>query len=69
MHLVTHDAQAVSVAGEYFSFCEGETIFTESSYKYTLEEFHALAADSGWQVVQVWTDEGRLFSVQYMTTT
>jgi dimethylhistidine N-methyltransferase len=67
MHLVSREGQSASVAGERFGFREGETIFTESSYKYTLAEFQALAADGGWQVVRRWTDERQWFSVQYLT--
>jgi dimethylhistidine N-methyltransferase len=69
MHLVSREGQAASVGGERFAFRDGETIFTESSYKYTLDEFRALAADGGWRVEQVWTDDRHWFSVQYLTTT
>ena len=66
MHLVSRAEQIASVAGEAIEFREGETIFTESSYKYTLPEFQSLAAAGGWTVERVWTDEDRLFSVQYL---
>lgn len=67
MHLISQAAQTVHVAGERFDFREGETIFTESSYKYTLPEFNSLAIASGWKVQRTWTDEQKLFSVQYLT--
>jgi len=67
MHLVSIVAQTARAVGESFSFHDGETVFTESSYKYTLEEFASLAAASGWSVEQVWTDDRRMFSVQYLT--
>lgn len=67
MHLVSRRAQTASVGHHRFDFREGETIFTESSYKYTLDEFASLALASGWHVAQTWTDDQRLFSVQYLT--
>lgn len=67
MHLVSQEEQTVTAAGSRFFFKDGESIFTESSYKYTLEGFGALAAVSGWSVQRVWTDERRMFSVQYLT--
>lgn len=67
MHLVSQAAQTIRAAGQQFPFDDGETIFTESSFKYTLEQFESLALASGWTVRQVWTDDRRLFSVQYLT--
>ena len=66
MHLISQADQAVNVSGHRIDFREGETIFTESSYKYTLAEFHSLAASGGWRVERIWTDAHRLFSVQYL---
>lgn len=64
MHLKSLCSQTVSVAGERFSFTEGETIHTENSYKYAVPEFQALAVKAGWSARQVWTDPESLFSVQ-----
>ncbi|MEM8856716.1 MAG: L-histidine N(alpha)-methyltransferase [Chloroflexota bacterium] len=66
MHLVSEQDQAVCVAGELVAFREGETLWTESSCKYTVEEFAQLAQEAGLRVKQVWTDEEELFSVQYL---
>jgi dimethylhistidine N-methyltransferase len=66
MHLISRRDQTAHVAGQSFTFREGETIFTESSYKYTLSEFARLANESGYRVVRVWTDPQKLFSVQYL---
>jgi dimethylhistidine N-methyltransferase len=63
MHLVSLIAQTVRIGGDSFSFAEGETIHTESSYKYTLDSFRALAARAGWRSEMVWTDADALFSV------
>ena len=64
MHLKSVKDQTVSIAGERFTFAEGETIHTENSYKYAVSEFQALAAEAGWNGHQVWTDAEDLFSVQ-----
>lgn len=67
MHLISRRTQTVAIGSHRIDFREGEAIFTESSYKYTLEGFAGLAAASRWRVEQIWTDEQRMFSVQYMT--
>jgi dimethylhistidine N-methyltransferase len=63
MHLISKKAQSVRVLGRSFSFRAGETIHTESSYKYSLERFTALARGSGWTPLQSWTDAASMFSV------
>jgi dimethylhistidine N-methyltransferase len=63
MHLVSTCCQQVHVDGRYFRFEAGETIHTENSYKYSLDEFHKLGAEAGYQAEQVWTDPDELFSV------
>ncbi|MFQ5424035.1 MAG: L-histidine N(alpha)-methyltransferase [Phycisphaerae bacterium] len=69
MHLVSKRLQIVHFKGDEIRFEAGETIHTESSHKFTPAEFAALAATAGFTVKQVWTDEKRLFSVQYLTVT
>src|SRR5260370_9011192 len=63
MHLISRRAQTVRVLGRSFSFRTGETIHTESSYKYSLERFIALARGSGWTPRECWTDSAGMFSV------
>lgn len=63
MHLVSLRDQEVSVAGECFAFQTGETIHTESSYKYDDATFHRLAVAAGFTPERVWTDARGLFSV------
>ena len=65
MHLESLRDQVVTIAQETFAFEAGETIHTENSHKYRLEQFRELAAEAGWTVEQVWTDERQWFSVQY----
>jgi dimethylhistidine N-methyltransferase len=65
MHLVSERDQVVHVGGEDIVFAKGESIHTESSYKYHVAEFVELAREAGFDLGQVWTDPDRLFSVQY----
>lgn len=67
MHLVSGQAQTVHCKGSDIEFAEGETIHTESSYKYTLEGFAALAADAGLSLNKSWLDDDALFSVHYLS--
>ena len=65
MHLVSNEEHTVSINGHDFKFKKDESIHTESSYKYTVDEFQALARKAGFNSVNVWTDENSLFSVHY----
>src|SRR5438876_9689113 len=67
MHLVSLTNQTVRIGEVEIAFKLGESIWTESSYKYTLEEFAQMAASAGFTVEGVWTDPRKLFSVQYLT--
>ena len=62
MHLVSLMEQDVNVAGERFHFAIGETLHTEHSYKFRLDEFAALARTAGWQLAGEWELDG--FAVQ-----
>ena len=63
MHLVSRTGQTVRVLGRSFQFRAGESIHTENSYKYSVEQFRALARGAGWRSQRVWVDAGRDFSV------
>jgi dimethylhistidine N-methyltransferase len=66
MLLESAGTQTVHLDGESFELADGERVVTEHSNKFDLDELAALAADAGWQVERVWTDELRWFSVQYL---
>ena len=66
MHLVSKAAQTLDIAGARIRFDAGETIHTECSYKYELDDFAKLAGRAGWSVRDVWTDPERRFSVQWL---
>lgn len=68
MHLVAGEEHSVQLNGASIHFAKGERIWTESSYKYSLEDFELLAKEAGFDVKKIWMDEKRLFSVQYLTT-
>ncbi|MGA8205855.1 MAG: L-histidine N(alpha)-methyltransferase [Woeseiaceae bacterium] len=67
LRLVSSEQQDVNVGDEAFTIEEDEAILTEYSHKYTLESFARMAGHAGFEVVRVWTDAERLFSVQYCT--
>ncbi|KAF2992508.1 L-histidine N(alpha)-methyltransferase [Methylocystis sp. MJC1] len=64
MHLVSTKEQAVELDGARIQFSEGETIHTESAYKYTIDEFRRVSRSAGWLPQRVWTDPDNLFSVR-----
>jgi uncharacterized SAM-dependent methyltransferase len=61
--LISKKALTAEVLGKKFSFRPGESIHTESSYKYSIDRFKLLARVSGWRLLESWTDEAGLFSV------
>ena len=63
MHLVSRTGQNVNIRGQRFCFQPGETIHTENSYKYSIEQFRELARAADWLPRRVWTDADTLFSV------
>lgn len=65
MHLKSLSHQDIRIGTQTFNFLKGESLHTENSYKYTVEEFQSLAKRSGWQPKALWTDENNLFSLQY----
>jgi dimethylhistidine N-methyltransferase len=63
MHLVSLASQTVTVSDRSFDFDPGESIHTESSRKYDVQGFTALANANGWRVDRAWHDEHDYFSV------
>jgi dimethylhistidine N-methyltransferase len=66
MRLNSRKDQTVRISGAEISFAEGETIVTEYSHKYEMEEFASLAARAGFRSVKVWRDDQDLFSIHYL---
>ncbi|MFC1979683.1 L-histidine N(alpha)-methyltransferase [Chloroflexota bacterium] len=69
MHLVSLKDQLIQLDSVAIPFAKGESIRTESSYKFNLDEFQQLAAAAGFEVEHVWTDEKQWFSIQYLVST
>jgi dimethylhistidine N-methyltransferase len=67
MHLECTRGHCVHINGNVYRFHPGETIHTENSYKYSIAEFHELAAGAGFEPVRVWTDTADLFSIHYLS--
>ena len=66
MYLSSTRAQSVRIDEDAFDFSENETIHTENSYKYTIDEFQGLARRAGLSPKRVWSDADRLFSIHYL---
>ncbi|MEQ1773216.1 MAG: L-histidine N(alpha)-methyltransferase [Burkholderiales bacterium] len=66
MHLRSLREQQANVAGQTFHFRAGETIHTENSCKYSVDEFQRLAREAGFTAAHCWTDAAQLFSIHYL---
>jgi dimethylhistidine N-methyltransferase len=64
MHLISLKTQEVSIGRQVIEFVKGETIHTENSYKYSLDEFGEIASEARFQLQHYWLDPDQLFSVQ-----
>lgn len=67
MHLVSARSQVVALGEHHITLAAGETIRTEESYKYSIDDFARLATEAGLSVEEVWTDDRGLFSLQFLT--
>jgi len=66
MHLQAGRAHRIAIASYGFEFRAGETIHTESSYKYTVAGFSHLARDGGWRVLRTFIDARGFFSLHLL---
>ncbi|MGB2691179.1 MAG: L-histidine N(alpha)-methyltransferase [Thermodesulfobacteriota bacterium] len=64
MHLESLSEQDVNVDGDNITFKKEETILTEYSYKYSIEDFEELISDS-YKLEKVWTDKENKFGILY----
>ena len=63
MHLVSLDRQTVNIGRHRFRFDVGESIHTENSCKYSVDEFSALALAAGFRTDRVWKDARGYFAL------
>lgn len=68
MHLVARYPTEIRVDDEHFEFQKGDSIHTESSHKYSVESFRALAAQAGLASEAVWFDPDELFSMHWLVS-
>jgi uncharacterized SAM-dependent methyltransferase len=69
MHLRSRRKQKVSIAAAELEvqFEEGETIWTESSHKYSASEIDRMARDAGFRCEAQWIDEEWPFAENLLT--
>ncbi|WP_345818914.1 L-histidine N(alpha)-methyltransferase [Methylobacterium fujisawaense] len=56
-HLVARASAEYHLGAQSIPFEAGDSILTDTSYKYTPEDFHALASSAGWKVREFWQDD------------
>lgn len=66
MHLVARRATRIELEQRRFEFERGESIHTESSYKYSVDSFRALAERAGLRSEAVWFDPEEQFSMHWL---
>lgn len=64
--LVSVGQQDVRIAGETFRFEAGEVLHVEKSWKYSLEDFQALARGAGFRPLDMWQDARGLLSLHLL---
>jgi dimethylhistidine N-methyltransferase len=63
MHLVSRAPQTVRVGDRAFEFAAGESLHTENSYKFTVEDITGMARRAGWRLVERWIAPPPAFAV------
>ncbi len=63
MHLVSRQRQLVRVGGQTFEFAPGESLHTENSYKFTVEDVTGMARRAGWRLIERWISPPPAFAV------
>jgi dimethylhistidine N-methyltransferase len=63
MHLEATTAHEVDVGGTRVAFTRGETIWTESSYKYDREQLATVTTAAGFEIERLWSDADDRFWV------
>ncbi|ATE67414.1 L-histidine N(alpha)-methyltransferase [Rhizorhabdus dicambivorans] len=64
--LVSLGPQQVRVGESMVSFAQGEALHVEDSWKYSVEDFQALARGAGFRPREMWCDARELFSLHLL---
>lgn len=64
--LVSVAQQDVRIGNQTIHFAEGEAIHVGDSWKYSVEDFQAIARGAGFRPVSVWLDSHELFSLHLL---
>ena len=69
MHLISKIDQQLYIGalGKTFSLKKGESIHTENSYKYSVNQIAALAEDTGFSIEKNFTDKKRWFNLALLS--
>ena len=63
MHLVATVDQTFEISNRTYRLAAGESFHTETSHKYTVEDFSRLAEKAGWELNHYWCDTEKWFAV------
>ena len=66
IYIVSREDQQINVCGRSFALAKGESIHTENSHKYSVDEFREMANLAGWRPAGMWCDENELFSLHFL---
>ncbi|UXH79610.1 L-histidine N(alpha)-methyltransferase [Roseateles amylovorans] len=66
MHLLPRGPQMLQLQGRRYPLVPGQSLHTESSYKYSVETFQQLAREAGFVPQTVWTDDAKWFSLHWL---
>ncbi|MCT7976101.1 L-histidine N(alpha)-methyltransferase [Laspinema olomoucense] len=61
MHLISLVEQTVVISDRLFNFLEGESIHTENSYKFSVQEIENMSERTGFKLIRFWTDPKKHF--------
>lgn len=65
MYLVSTCDQSPTIADREFAIAAGESILTEHSHKYAIDEFVNMAGNVGFRIEKIWSDSEQKFAVLY----
>ena len=66
MHIKSEKDQIVKIREKEFIFKKNETIHSENSYKYSIDEFKKITNNNNYITESVWVDEEKLFSIHLL---